>query len=430
MARFRIIYNTVMRNAAVIHLGCPKNLTLSEEIAGRLARLGYRLTTAEEAHLCVVNSCGFIREAKEETIRRVLELGELKRKGKLRKIIFTGCMAEAYREELRSALPEIDEIVAIERIPEVLGGEGGRKVSTPGYAYLKIAEGCDHECAFCIIPRLTGPYRSRPRRDLVREARDLEAQGARELVLVAQDTTRYGRDLPRGGGLTDLVRDLLRATTFPWIRLLYLYPETLPRDLLRLMREEPRLLPYFDLPFQHASGRLLRRMRRGGGSTHFLNAVRDIRKHVPNAVFRSTFIVGFPGETESDVRTLETFLKAARLDHAGFFLYSDEPESLSHGMDRAVSRKEAARRLRTLAAVQREISFLAHRRQVGRVVPVLIEESGAGAARGRTAGMAPEVDGHVRIRGVPEGSGPGSLIHARIARARPYSLEGRWHEAL
>ena len=419
-----------MPNAAVIHLGCPKNLTLSEEIAGRLARKGYRLTVPEEAHLCVVNSCGFIREAKEETIRRVLELGRLKKKGRLRKIIFTGCMAEVYREELLASMPEIDEIVAVERIGEVLGGTGERKLSTPGYAYLKIAEGCDHECAFCIIPRLTGPFKSRPRRELLREARLLEAQGARELVLVAQDSTRYGGDLKSGGDLTDLLEALLRSTAFPWIRVMYLYPETLPWEVIPLMQSQPRLLPYFDLPFQHASGRLLKRMRRGGGSAHFLKLIGRIRRGLPRAVFRSSFITGFPGETRADVHALEKFLRDARLDHAGFFRYSDEPESLSHGMDGGIHRFEAARRLHRLAAVQKDISRRAHEACIGRVETVLVEETRGGRLRGRPASMAPEVDGHMTVTGAPEGLRPGALIRARVTRAYPYTLVGRWHETL
>jgi len=419
-----------MPNAAVIHLGCPKNLTLSEEIAGRLADSGYRLTVPEEAHLCVVNSCGFIREAKEETIRRVLELGRLKKKGRLRRIIFTGCMADVYREELLASMPEIDEIVAVERIPEVLGGRGDRRLSTPGYAYLKIAEGCDHECAFCIIPRLTGPFRSRPRRELLHEARLLEAQGARELILVAQDSTRYGGDLKNGGGLKDLLKVLLRATAFPWIRVMYLYPETFPWDVVELMREQPRILPYFDLPFQHASGRLLKRMRRGGGSAHFLELIRRIRRRLPRAVFRSSFITGFPGETGADVDILKRFLRDARLDHAGFFRYSDEPESLSHGMEGSVPRVEAARRLHHLAAVQKDISRRAHQKCLGRFETVLVEETLKGRLKGRPAGMAPEVDGHMTVTGAPEGLRPGDLIRVRITRTYPYTLVGRWHETL
>ena len=419
-----------MPNASVIHLGCPKNLTLSEEISGRLARRGYRLTVPEEADVCVVNSCGFVREAKEETLRRVLELIRLKTHGRLKKIIFTGCMAGIYREELLKSLPEIDEVVDVEHLADVLGGEGARLLSTPGYAYLKIAEGCDHACAFCIIPQLTGAYRSRSKREILREARALEGQGARELILVAQDTTVYGRDRYPDYGLTNLLRDLLKATSFPWVRLLYLYPETFPKDLPVLMKSDGRLLPYFDMPFQHASPPLLKRMRRGGGKTHFLKFIRSIREKVPGAVFRSSFIVGFPGETEEDARVLEEFLKEARLDRAGFFRYSDEPESASYRLENKVPRREISRRLARLAALQKRISLQKHERLVGRLRPVLLEESSRGRGRGRLISMAPEIDSHVALTGIPAGLSPGTLGTVRILRAAPYSLIGRWHEGL
>jgi ribosomal protein S12 methylthiotransferase len=419
-----------MPNAAVVHLGCPKNLTLSEEIAGRLSRRGYRLTVPEEADLCVVNSCGFVRAAKEETVRKVLELSVLKARGRLKKIIFTGCMAGAYRDELRESLPEIDEIVEVQRLPEVLGGQEARLVSTPGYAYLKIAEGCDHACAFCIIPRMTGAYWSRSRREILREAKHLEGQGARELILVAQDTTLYGRDRYPDYGLVDLLKDLLASTSLPWIRLLYLYPETFPGGLTALMKTQRRLLPYFDLPFQHASPLVLKRMHRGGGMDHFLKLIRRIRSQVPGAVFRSSFIVGFPGETGADVKILEGFLREARLDRAGFFRYSDEPESASFLAGDKVPRREIASRLRRLASLQKRISLRAHAGLVGRTESVILEHASGGHGRGRLASMAPEIDGHVALTGVPRNAVPGSLGKVRILRAGPYALAGSWHEDL
>ena len=415
------------RAAAVVHLGCPKNLTVSEEIAGRLARGGWRLGPPEEAEVAFVNSCGFVGEAKKETLDRVLELVELKRRGGLRRIVFTGCMAGLYRDDLLREIPEIDEVVEPDRLDALLGPAGPRLVTTPGFAYLRIAEGCGHECAFCIIPRLTGPFRSRPIRALVAEARELEAQGARELVLVAQDSTQYGSDLKKGPGIAGLAERLLRATAFPWIRVMYLYPETFPFDLLDLMQKEPRLLPYFDLPFQHASPVVLKRMKRGGSPAHFLRLIERIRKVLPGAVFRSSFIVGYPGETEADARILERFLQDARLDRVGFFLYSDEPEAASRALGGKVPRSVARARLKRLAAVQKAVSQKKHGALVGRTLPVLVESSTP--FRGRLASMAPEVDGHVALKG-PAGSAvpPGTMGSAVITAAHPYHVNGRWHD--
>ncbi len=414
---------TRKRAAAVVHLGCPKNLTVSEEIAGRLARGGWRLTAPEEAEVAFVNSCGFVGEAKKETLERVLELVEMKKGGRLKRIVFTGCMAGLYRDELLREVPEIDAVVEPGRLDDLLGPAGPRLVTTPGYAYLRIAEGCGHDCAFCIIPQLTGPYRSRPAVELLAEARDLERQGARELVLVAQDSTQYGSDLRRGPDITGLVRRLLRATAFPWIRVMYLYPETFPTALLELMRHEPRVLPYFDLPFQHASPAVLRRMRRGGSPAHFLRLIERIRKALPHAAFRSSFIVGYPGETDADLRILENFIRAARLDRVGFFLYSDEPEAASHTQDGKVARNAARTRLRRLARIQKAISLKKHRALVGKILPVLVESSEP--CRGRIASMAPEVDGHVSLAGTR--TDPGVLGKATIIAAYPYHLRARWH---
>jgi ribosomal protein S12 methylthiotransferase len=257
----------------------------------------------------------------------------------------------------------------------------------------------------------------------VEEARGLEAQGAKELVLVAQDSTQYGNDLRPRSSLEALVRRLLRETGFPWVRVMYLYPETFPSGLLDLMRAEPRLLPYFDLPFQHAAPPVLRRMRRGGSPAHFLRLIGRIRKALPHAVFRSSFIVGYPGETEADVRVLARFLKDARLDRAGFFLYSDEPEAASSALTGKVPKAEAKARLRRLAAVQKGVSLARHRALAGRTLPVLVESDAP--FRGRLASMAPEVDGHVALAGAP--AGPGALGTATITAAHPYHLKGRWH---
>lgn len=414
-----------VRTAAVVHLGCPKNLTVSEEIAGRLARGGWRLGPPEGAEVTFVNSCGFIGEAKRETLERVLELVELKKAGRLGRIVFTGCMAGLYREELVREIPEIDEVVEPDRLDDLLGPAGPRLVTTPGFAYLRIAEGCGHDCAFCIIPQLTGPFRSRPARELVEEARGLEAQGARELVLVAQDSTQYGSDLRNGPGIAGLAERLLRATAFPWIRVMYLYPETFPFDLLDLMKRQPRLLPYFDLPFQHASPAVLKRMKRGGSPAHFLRLVARIRKALPGAVFRSSFIVGYPGETGADVGVLERFLKDARLDRAGFFLYSDEPEAASRALDGKVPKRVARERLRRLAAVQKAVSLKKHRALVGGAFPVMVESTSP--FRGRLASMAPEVDGHVALTGAAGDAVPGAMGSVAVIAAFPYHVRGRWH---
>ncbi len=334
----------------LVSLGCPKNLVDSEVMLGLLAKDGYSVCSSpEEADLLLVNTCGFIQPAVEESIDEILNLGQVKKRRPGVRLVVTGCLVQRYGEQLREQLPEVDLFIgtdgfqdivaAIKRSEQgceppsiplkplyVMDSSVSRQISTPRHrAYLKISEGCLNRCAFCLIPSLRGGLRSRPVADLILEAKWLAAQGVKEMTLVGQDLTAYGLDLGRNHpALTDLIEQLLAACDIPWIRLLYLYPGRLDDDLLRLMAAEPRLLSYLDLPLQHVSDSVLKRMNRPFGRAHVLDVVEKIRQIVPRAAIRTTLMVGFPGESEKDVRCLEDFMTAGRLDHVGIFTYCNE----------------------------------------------------------------------------------------------------------
>ncbi|MGH9361908.1 MAG: 30S ribosomal protein S12 methylthiotransferase RimO, partial [Thermoanaerobaculia bacterium] len=329
----------------MISLGCPKNLVDGEVMLGELARRGWEVVPElDGAETVIINTCGFIEEAQQESIDAILEVAGWKGEVDGRRLLVAGCMVNRFGPELAREIPEIDGFVGLDQLREVgelvqLGGgpplpapahlvfdhTAPRLLTTRGYAYLKVAEGCDNPCTFCAIPLWRGRFRSRTVADLVAEAQALAAEGVQELCLIAQDTTRYGEDLRLGRhGLVRLVEALLAATDIPWIRFLYAYPTTLDEELLRLMGEEPRFLSYLDIPLQHASGEVLRAMRRGGDSRRYLRLVERARELVPDLSLRTTFIVGFPGETEDHFQDLLGFVERARFDHLGAFVYSPE----------------------------------------------------------------------------------------------------------
>lgn len=414
-----------MKKASVIYLGCPKNLVFSENLLGYLNSSGYHLTTPEEAEVAFLLSCGFIKEAKEETLQNLEYLRDLKIRGKLKKIVFTGCMASFFEEKLKRDYPFIDEIISAEKMEKFLR-EGRRIISTKGYGYLKIAEGCDHRCSFCIIPLLTGHYRSRKIEEIVEEAKNLEKDGLFELVLIAQDTSCYGKDIYGKGSLRILLQELLKNTDYPWIRILYIYPETFPFEILNLMEKEKRILPYFDLPFQHVSGNILKKMERGGNSRSFLNLIYKIREKLPDSIIRSTFLLGFPGEGEEDFKELKDFLIEARMDRVGFFIYSDEEESRAFHLKDKIPRKIAKKRLMELAKIQRDISVKKHKKNIGKKIPFILEERKGKYGYGRLWTQAPEIDGFLRIEWLPENfKGIGTV---QIKRVSPYNFFGRYYE--
>jgi ribosomal protein S12 methylthiotransferase len=427
-------------------LGCPKNTVDSEVMLGALALSGYAIAERlEDADVAVVNTCSFIQSAREESIEAILEVADLRQEGRLRGLVVTGCLPQRYGDELARELPEVDAFVGTgdyrriaEILDEALAGrsrgvyvEAGRTylhrdddprllIGPRHSAYLKVAEGCDRTCAFCAIPGIRGRFQSRPVDSLVREAEQLAAEGVRELNVISQDTNAYGKDLTGRPHLPELLRALDRVEGLDWIRALYLYPTAIHDALIETLAGGKRLLPYVDVPLQHASDPILRAMRRGVTAERQRRLVERLRAEIPGVVLRTTFIVGFPGETERDFGELCDFVRAARFDRAGVFRYSDEEGTPAHGYAEKVPREVARERHRELMRIQREIMREALEAQVGTDVRVLVDRSGPGLATGRLWSQAPEIDGQVLLRG---GAEVGALVAARITGVRDVDLE-------
>jgi ribosomal protein S12 methylthiotransferase len=409
-------------------LGCPKNAVDSDKVTATLLADGLEAVDApEDADLVVVNTCAFIEAARQESIDTVLALSDRRRSGA--RLVVTGCMAERYGDELAAALPEVDAVVGFAgegAIAGVLGRPTSgvrdlldlpRPAPRAPWAYLKVAEGCDRACAFCAIPSFRGAQRSRTPASILAEACDLVAGGVAELVLVAQDLASYGRDVGSPGALAPLLRDLdgLAGEGLARVRLLYLYPSEVRDPLVATMLELDTVVPYFDLSLQHASAPLLRRMKRWGDGERFLTAIEGIRAQVPDATFRSSFIVGFPGETEGDHAELLGFLERAALDWAGLFAFSPEDGTAAADLDDTVEDAVIAERLRECSAVQDPITAAARDALVGAEVEVLVDSTDSGDAIGRTWREAPEIDGVVRI---PQAfARPGAVVTATVVEA-------------
>ncbi|MBQ9116731.1 MAG: 30S ribosomal protein S12 methylthiotransferase RimO, partial [Clostridia bacterium] len=362
-----------------VSLGCPKNLVDTEVMLKRLADSGYDITADDtEADVIIINTCAFIESAKQEAIDNILDVAWLKKNRKLKGIVVTGCLAERYREEVMDEMPEIDALLgvgSIDRIAEAvesvangkkfvalddkntspLGGE--RIVTTPEYtAYLKIAEGCDNRCTYCAIPDIRGKFRSREMDDIVNEAKELEELGAKELILVAQDTTRYGEDLYGKYSLVELIQRITAETEIPWIRLLYCYPDKITDELCEELKNNSRLLPYIDMPIQHINDRVLKKMNRKGGSAAIRTAIEKLRAAVPDITLRTTVICGFPGETEEEFEELCAFIKEAKFDKLGAFPYSQEDGTPAAGFDGQIEEQVKQDRADIVMATQAEIS--------------------------------------------------------------------------
>jgi ribosomal protein S12 methylthiotransferase len=437
------------RKIHFVSLGCVKNRVDTEVMLGVAGKAGYTVVPeADEAEVIVVNTCGFIGEAKRESIDTILELAEYKRVGACTKLVVTGCLSQRYPEELAAQLPEVDHLLGSSdmlKLERVLTGAADRvlvgnpadwvvRASDPrvvtqslASAWLKIAEGCDRSCAFCVIPQLRGAQRSRTADDVVAEAERLVAGGALELNLVSQDTVAWGRDRPREErtALADLVRRVAEVPGVRWVRLFYLYPETLDDALVELLAHHPQVVPYVDMPLQHASDAMLKRMRRGHGRDRQRRVVERLRASVPNLTFRTAFIVGHPGETQADFDELASFVEWARFEHAVVFRYSDEETCAAHGMDGKVSPLVAANRARKLLALQRRIAREKNRALVGRELDVLVEgpsEEHDLVMKGRHAGQAPDIDGSVYLS---EGEAhAGQMRRVRITQASDWDLVG------
>ena len=438
-----------MKNLHLVSLGCAKNLVDSEMMLGILENGGYQVVQdPAAAEVLLINTCGFIRPALEEAVDEILRLAEYKQADPAKKIVVTGCMVQRYGQELVQELPEVDLFIGIDdevRILDLLAGPDNgeqcvvsrpsrfvvnsrqpRSLSTPFFrSYLKITEGCDNRCTYCMIPSIRGSLRSRPVDDLVTEACTLERAGVRELTLIAQDLTAYGDDLGSGSNLVALLRALLAETEIPWLRLLYLYPVSTTEELLQLMAENPRILPYLDIPFQHVSDTVLRKMGRHYGQRDLENLVTMIRRYLPDCALRTTMLVGFPGETERDIEELLNCLQRWQLDHVGVFAYEDEEGAAATGFADKVPDAEKQQRFSRVMELQAEISKRKLQQYVGRKERVLVE----GLSRetdllleGRTRYQAPDIDGCVYIN---EGTAsPGDIVTVRITEAHIYDLLG------
>jgi ribosomal protein S12 methylthiotransferase len=419
---------------------------------GILARQGYQLTSrADEADVLVVNTCAFIEPAKRESIDAILEMAEYKKFGAAKRLIVAGCLVERYRQEILKEIPEVDFVIGtneIERVLDACQPDRDRRhvdespppylyheftpriLATPPYsAYLKIAEGCDRPCSFCVIPQMRGRFRSRPLASVVHEAENLAKQQVREITIVGQDTTNYGEDLGLRDALATLLRTLGNIEELVWVRFLYCYPNSVTDALIGAVAETPKVAKYFDIPLQHASGRVLKRMRRGSSGDHFLRLLGKIRAAIPEVTVRTSLIVGFPGETEDDFKTLVDFVAAAEFDHLGVFLYSREETSASFSFPHQIPARTARRRQRQLMELQRKISRRKLRARVGQRLPVLVEgrsEETELLFCGRLESQAPEIDGQVLISDF-EGSAPqpGELRPATITAAGDYDLVAR-----
>ena len=434
----------------MVSLGCPKNLVDGEVMLGQLRAQGYELVSdARAADVIVVNTCAFIDRAKQESVDTILEMAQLKERGTAKRLVVTGCLSQRYDAELRRAIPEIDASLGTGQVADIVRAVEGeatsladapaglptwvydhaspRLLSTPSYlAYVKISEGCDYTCSFCIIPTLRGKHRSRTVADIVAEVEALAARGVKEIVLVAQDSTRYGLDLGVRDGLAYLLRRLGRIDGVRWIRIMYAYPATLSDPILEVMASEEKVVKYVDIPLQHASESVLKRMKRPTGRGNLLGMVERIREKVPRVAIRTSFIVGFPGETESDFQELLSFVKAAEFDHVGVFTYSDEEGTTSFDLGDRIETKVKERRKRGLMALQKRIAAKRNRRRVGDRTLVLVEGSHADTELllvGRTAAQAPEIDGQVILNdGTAEA---GQFVTAEITEAHEYDLVGR-----
>jgi ribosomal protein S12 methylthiotransferase len=437
-----------------VSLGCPKNLVDSEVMLGTLARQGYSITSQkEDADVIVVNTCGFIDSAKKESIDTILEMADLKSEGNCKKLVVAGCLAERYRSEIQKEIPEIDFIFGPDELGRILeavqlDSDAAPQVSidalysskeiptipriltTPSHmAYLKISEGCDHVCTFCAIPGFRGRFRSRTLPDLTAESRRLAEQGVRELVIVSQDTMAYGKDLGLPNGITALLRELIKVDGLKWVRFLYCYPNMVSEELVRLVAEEERLCNYFDIPYQHASRAVLERMKRGGHREIYERQLEGIRKILPEAGIRTSFIVGFPGETEQDFREVLTFTRNAQFDNVGVFLYSDEEGTGAYDLDGKVKRAAATRRRSTLMKEQSKISKKRLSRMVGRTFEVLLEARSDESdllLQGRMETQAPEIDGHVLINDTSDREVAfGTFYDVEITDSLEYDLIGK-----
>jgi ribosomal protein S12 methylthiotransferase len=462
-----------------ISLGCPKNLVDSEVMMGMLTHAGADLTPrAEDADIIVVNTCSFIDSAQQESVNTILEMAKLKTDGRARKLVVAGCLVERFRDEIRKNIPEVDAVVGTGELENILvaagiapaqeanspfkilnsraegnareaqgrfsreGWDGAiadlpnylydettpRVLATPSHtAYIKIAEGCDHPCTFCIIPQLRGKFRSRRFESVVAEAERLARQGVREITLIGQDTTCYGEDFGLKDGLALLLEKLAKIDQIHWVRFLYAYPNKITARLLETIAAHDKICSYIDVPLQHASASVLKRMKRGGSGDLFLRTIAKMRRTIPGVTLRTSFIVGFPGETEKEFEELCDFVRAAQFDWMGAFAYSDQDGAAAYALDKKLSPKEIERRRKHVMQIQKQISKKRKKALVGQQFDLLLESTSEETdllLEGRTAMHAPEIDGKVFVNDFPDGAEPefGKFYRCRITEAHDYDL--------
>ena len=437
-----------MQRVSIITLGCPKNQADSEMIKGLLMEKGY---TYEQdpalADIIVVNTCGFIEDAKQESINTLLEMAQYKKTGRCRLMVASGCLAQRYGKELMREMPEIDVLLGTTSFPEIIeavkqAAQGKRvlnirhpdfaipeglprdSLEKSHYAYLRIAEGCDNHCSYCIIPRIRGSYRSRRWEDILEEGKFLVSDGAKELILVAQDTTGYGRDLYGERKLPWLINKLCEIDGLHWMRLLYCYPDGITRELVETMRDQSKLCNYLDIPIQHASDRILRLMNRRTTAAQTERLLNYVKENIPGVIIRSTVIVGFPGETEDDFKRLLTLVRKGYIDRLGVFVYSREEDTPAYGFSGRVPRSTAEQRREILMLEQQQISLKNNREMVGKVLEVLTDGRDRDGYYGRTYGDAPEIDNAVLFHSDREIKA-GEYVRVKVEHALEYDLVGR-----
>jgi ribosomal protein S12 methylthiotransferase len=441
------------KRVGVISLGCPKNLVDTEVMLGHLDGAGYEFVQdPQEADMILINTCSFIESAREESVQTILEAAKLKQTGKLKRLVVAGCLTQRYRKDLAREMPEVDAFIGLDELDRIVETSPPpasslrmaptelpqraaylydhttpRRIATPPWtAYVKIAEGCDHTCSFCAIPSFRGKFRSRPIESILDEVETLTGKGVREINLLAQDSSHFGRDRGQAEGLASLLSQLNKVERLHWLRVHYLYPNTITDTLIETMAGAEKVVGYIDLPLQHAHNDTLKRMRRGGSAEGHLRLLAKFRAAMPDVTLRSTFIVGFPGETSTEFESLLAFIREARLDHLGVFTYSHEESTSAYSMQDDVPAEEKQLRHDRLMECQQEIAFEHARAAVGQQVEVLVEGAHPETEHlltGRTRGQAPDVDGRVLIN---DGQAdPGQFVQVELTETAGYDLVGR-----
>ncbi len=420
----------------IITLGCSKNMVDSEVLSGQLQANAFDVVHENKKldhNIVIVNTCGFIDKAKEESVNTILDQVDLKKKGKLDKVYVTGCLSERYKQNLEAEIPEVDAYFGTMELPALLAVlnadykselVGERLLSTPShYAYMKISEGCNRTCSFCAIPLMRGEHRSKPMEELILEAEKLVKMGVKELMLIAQELTYYGLDLYKKRMLPELLKKLAAVEGIEWIRLHYAYPSKFPLDIIDVMKEEPKICNYLDMPLQHASDNMLKAMKRQITRQEMKDLIGEIRSRIPGICLRTTLIAGFPGETREDVEEVKAFLAEMQFDRVGIFTYSHEEDTSAHALEDSLSAEEKEERAQEIIEFQQEISFEKNQAKIGQTLKVIVDKKEAGRYIGRTEFDSVEVDNEVIIHSSRK-LNPGDFVDVLITKAYDYDLEG------